>query len=327
MKLEPLIVSAPFGNWLNFPGCTSTLGTFTNAYRGGLLYRIWRCILTLRHHPATKDHEAYWTNKLKLPNPGVKSVRNAYLGDKIVSVHGFSEYDWFHVVESLSDNHSVRAVELNLSCPNVGHTPKVEELERALVFLAWMKESRGWEIIAKLPPVRWAGYLRPLLDHGVHTFHCCNTLPCPEGGRSGPPQKPYAIRVIKELRDLHGDSLKIIGGSGVGSPADVRDYKDAGADHVAVGSFLLNPFNWRKIPALLRAAKETRDEREEVRAREAERRRLSELREASAQGGLHHLLDLLTGEGRDPERPSGATPGEGTVPRLRTQKVGREVGL
>jgi hypothetical protein len=43
--------------------------------------------------------------------------------------------------------------------------------------------------------------------------------------------------------------------------ADVEAYFRAGADHVAVGSLLLNPLNWRKVPSLVEAARRCKAER------------------------------------------------------------------
>lgn len=243
--LEPVIVSAPFGNWLSFPGCTSTLGTFTLEYRGGLLYRLWRCLRTLRYHRRLRG----WTNRLGLPNPGVDSVAYGDMRGKVVSVHGFTEREWYHLFVRLTVNRSCEALELNLSCPNVGHKPSVDELKSLPVWLSRL--DHAVTVIAKLPPVLWMEYALPLWDMGVRCFHCCNTLPTPAGGLSGKTLMPFSLRAVEEIKQRWGDEVRVIGGGGISTPDDVAVYRKAGADHVAVASMLLNPFNWRKVKGLV----------------------------------------------------------------------------
>jgi len=83
--LKPLVVSAPFGNYIQPDGCTATLGTFTAASRPG---RLWRILKTVRYYPRLRA----WVNKIGLRNPGIGWVENKVaagkldLSDKLVSV-------------------------------------------------------------------------------------------------------------------------------------------------------------------------------------------------------------------------------------------------
>jgi dihydroorotate dehydrogenase len=129
-------------------------------------------------------------------------------------------------------------VELNLSCPNV----KKAKLPFSLKY--------SGKIIAKLPPVGYDSLLYGCLVLGVECFHLCNTLPSTRGGRSGKVLKPYSLRAVEGVRRRFGDELEIIGGGGVTCVEDVRDFLGAGADHVAVGSMLLNPFWWNRVPLM-----------------------------------------------------------------------------
>jgi dihydroorotate dehydrogenase len=52
--IRPLVVSAPFGNYVQPRGTTPTLGTFTLLRRGGVASRIWRVFLTVRYYPRLK---------------------------------------------------------------------------------------------------------------------------------------------------------------------------------------------------------------------------------------------------------------------------------
>lgn len=261
MELKPIIISAPFGNWFNYPGATSTLGTFTLKYRGGIFYRLWRMFLTLRYDRYMKG----WVNRLGLPNPGIDSLSSSesikedtffspmYWGEeyrqyegKIVSIHGFNASDWYSLIDRLR-HFRWGYIELNLSCPNVGHTPSIEEVIPAIEHPNIYRDR----LIAKLPPVEWMKLAIPLYDVGIRMFHCCNTLPCPSGGLSGKTLKRYSLCAVNDIKTKWGDDVTVIGGGGVTHMEDYRDHKNAGADHVAIASVLLNPFNWSRIKRLI----------------------------------------------------------------------------
>jgi dihydroorotate dehydrogenase len=245
--IAPLIISAPLGNYLSFAGCTSTLGTFTLRRRGGPFYRLWRCAWTLRYSWRLRG----WINKLGLPNPGIDSLAGRDLSDVIVSVHGLDAGEWAALGAAvLSMRRFPLGVELNLSCPNVTDG---RDAFAAAVRVASFLVDGGVRVIAKLPPVRWMEPGDPLYDAGVRTFHLCNTIPTAAGGLSGKTLKQYSLWAIECFRQSFGDAVTLIGGGGVTCEQDVLDYRSAGADHVAVASMLLNPFNWRKVPRLLEA--------------------------------------------------------------------------
>lgn len=254
--LPRLIISAPFGNSrvlrALLPTATPTLGTFTLHRRGGLAYCLWRCLLTLRYNRRSQS----WINRLGLPNPGIESLpRELGIGtadrhladytDRIISIKGFSQYEWAMLAWSMADRQT-RFVELNLSCPNVGEQPSCDDaLDAAEILL-----RAGRIVIAKLPPVKWLDLAVPLYDAGVRHFHACNTLPVPAGGLSGKPLKPLSLWAVAGLKQRWGETVAVIGGGGVTHESDYLDYRRAGADAVAVGSVLLNPFNWSRIRRL-----------------------------------------------------------------------------
>lgn len=245
--MERLIISAPFGSYFSHEGATSTLGTFTLHNRGGLLWRLWRCALTLRYH----RHLQAWTNRLGLPNPGIQSLAPG--GDyskRIISVYGFTREEWFLVADSVARRFPL-AAELNLSCPNLNHSVFLDDAAVAVDRLL----SRNIPVIAKLPPVRPLDFAIPMWGCGVRTFHACNTLPVPAGGMSGKPLKQLSLWAVRTLKDRWGNDATVIGGGGVTCEEDVRDYLSTGADHVAVGSMLLNPFNRSRLSGLCAAAR------------------------------------------------------------------------
>ena len=65
MKNPKFFIAAPFGNYIKPKGCIPVTGTFTLEPRGN---RFWAIMKTLRYNKEVGG----WTNKLGLPNPGIK---------------------------------------------------------------------------------------------------------------------------------------------------------------------------------------------------------------------------------------------------------------
>lgn len=234
-----LYISAPFGNYLHFPGCISTLGTYTVAKRGNVFTRLWRAATTIRRR------HGGWVNRMGLANPGIWDAPYARK-DRIISLKGFDVSDWILLMFQ-AEHKGYRTVEFNLSCPNVDGSGALDQLDDAL---GWAKEA-GISVIAKLGPLGPIYPGRRLFDLGVRKFHLCNTLPVPEGGLGGKPLMSHSLRAVREFRKEFGDSVELIGGGGVTSADDVKEYLDAGADDVSIGSMLFDPFAWRKVRGLL----------------------------------------------------------------------------
>ncbi|HBS29344.1 MAG TPA: hypothetical protein DEB06_07815 [Phycisphaerales bacterium] len=234
--LRPLVISAPFGNYIQPEGATPTLGTYTALRRPG---RWWRVLRTVRYYPRL----GAWVNKIGLRNPGIDwlasraSSGGVSLADKIVSVHGFSDDEWALLLDRVAALRPM-AVELNMSCPNVGH----------INWPGWLFQramATGCRVIVKAPPVNYEQMVEHALDAGVRTLHCCNTLPVPAGGVSGKPLKPVALACVRRVREVAGvrgvGGLSIIGGGGITTVQDIDDYAVAGATHVALGTKVMNP--------------------------------------------------------------------------------------
>jgi dihydroorotate dehydrogenase len=253
--IHPLVISAPFGNYVQPAGATATLGTFTAARRPG---RWWRVLRTVRWYPRA----GAWINQIGLRNPGIQwlleRVRAGRIdpADKIISIHGFDGGEWRLLLARAAELRPL-AIELNMSCPNVGRVDWPADLfERAA--------TAGPIVIVKLPPVNYGEMVRRAHDAGLRWFHCCNTIPVPRGGVSGKPLKPFSIRCIGDVREAASkagvsDEVRIIGGGGITSPGDVDEYADAGADRVAIGTKAMNPLllvSEAPLRAILRRAHE-----------------------------------------------------------------------
>lgn len=252
IPLKPLVISAPFGNYIQPKHATATLGTFTADPRppgtktdpavGG---RFKRVLKTVRYNPVKRQ----WRNRIGLRNPGIWWLMCRPIGyskGKIISVHGFTQDEWGELFSLLSradarGTADAVAVEINLSCPNVQHRVSLGEI---------LHTYRYWEehmppVIAKLAPHPLGGSLavaHAAWGSGVRCFHASNTLPSPDGGISGKPLKPYSLALVKALR-REFPTAQIIGGGGVTCMEDVREYQRAGADHIAVASCLFFPWN------------------------------------------------------------------------------------
>jgi dihydroorotate dehydrogenase len=235
--IKPLVVSAPFGNYVQPAGATATLGTFTAARRPGRLMQI---IKTVRRY----GRIGAWVNKIGLRNPGidwlVERVESGKIdvSDKLVSIHGFSDDDWKVLLDKIGRIKPM-GVELNMSCPNVGEIDlHVGLFESALA-------SGAGCVVVKVPPVNYAELFAQAYQEGVRIYHCCNTLPVPAGGMSGKPLKPVSLQCIGQIRKDLGEEkfseLTIIGGGGVREPKDIDDYASVGAKHVAIGTRVMNP--------------------------------------------------------------------------------------
>ena len=236
INLKPLIVGAPFGNYIQPEGTTATLGTFTAANRGGRPAAAWRCLLTLRYYRRL----GAWVNKIGLRNPGIDwLVKNVQSGktdvsDKLISIHGFEAEDWWALLDKVAAIKPM-AVELNMSCPNVGHIAWPEELFTRAI-------ATGIPMVVKIPPIRYETMIEQARAAGITYFHCCNTLPNPGGGMSGKPLMGVSLEVIGHLAKRDDfDQLTIIGGGGIYQPEDVDAYADLGVKHVAIATKVCNP--------------------------------------------------------------------------------------
>lgn len=235
--INKLIISAPFGNYFNCEGITSTIGTYTLYPSGGIRKIIWKILTTVKYDRKNQS----WINELGLPNPGIDSIINENISNKILNIYGSNDSEWFILVHAIMKMQTPpAAIELNLSCPNVKlNTIKKQEFD--------VYKQTGIPIIAKLPPIKWMDYVIPLKEVGVNYFHLCNTIPSPGGGISGKVLKQYSLWAVEEAKQKYGNDVKVIGGGGITEIKDIDDYLEAGADHVSVGSMLFNPLNWRKL--------------------------------------------------------------------------------
>ncbi|WP_445488365.1 dihydroorotate dehydrogenase [Niallia sp. 03133] len=229
--------------------------------------------------PRVAETTSGMLNAIGLQNPGLKKV----IGEElpwlanydvpiIANVAGSLEEDYVEVAKEISKAPNVKALELNISCPNVktggimfGTIPEVaENLTRKV------KEVSEKPVYVKLSPnvTNIVDMAKAVEAGGADGITMINTLlgmrldlktgkpilANKTGGLSGPSIKPVAIRMVYEVSQAV--DLPIIGMGGVASAEDVLEFFYAGASAVAVGtSNFVDPFICPKIiaelPALL----------------------------------------------------------------------------
>ncbi len=226
-------ISAPFGNWVKPVGCIPVTGTYTLHPRGN---RLWSVLKSLRWNKNLQG----WTNKLGLPNPGIKVGLKKTSVAEVLSIAEIERDDFRKLYNVIPEGMNV---ELNLSCPSLGKSLPWESTEA----FARDKEKRKW-CICKVSPVVTPEDLEFLITKlGFTQIHASNTLPIPGcGGLSGQTLIPYTLEIIKLIRE-EWPEVTIIAGGGVRDFGSVNKYLNEGADHVAIGSLAFNYFKMRKL--------------------------------------------------------------------------------
>ncbi|MCM3665694.1 dihydroorotate dehydrogenase [Mesobacillus subterraneus] len=210
-------------------------------------------------------------NAIGLQNPGLEKVFIEELPwleqfdvPIIANIAGSTEDDYVAVAEQLSQAPNVKALELNISCPNVktGGIAFGTDPDLAKALTKKVKNVSEVPVYVKLSPnvsdiVKIA---RAVEEGGADGLTMINTLlgmridlttgqpilANKTGGLSGPSIKPVAIRMIYEVSQQV--SIPIIGMGGIQSAEDVVEFFLAGASAAAVGTQnFIDPFVCPKI--------------------------------------------------------------------------------
>ena len=198
-------------------------------------------------------------NSIGLQNPGVDAVIERYgpiwKGWKvpvIVNVAGESIEDYVEVVRRLDGVPGVAAIELNISCPNVGKGGLQFAIDRdaARAVTAAVRRATDLPLLVKLSPN--VSDVRPIAkaieEAGADAICAINTLSGlavsadrtraflgnTYGGLSGPAIKPVALRIVYEVAQVV--SIPIVAIGGVTNLDDVLDFFACGAVAVQVGT-------------------------------------------------------------------------------------------
>lgn len=213
--------------------------------------------------PRVRELRHGMLNSIGLENVGL----DAFIGSKlpvlrdrgiatVVSLAAREEGEFSTMIQALSAHGGWKAVELNLSCPNVarggldfGRTPDQVERITRLAATALPSDRALW--VKLTPNVTSIGELAAAAERGgAHAISAINTLvgmeidlrrrepvfPRATAGYSGPAILPIALAKVWEI--AHAVSIPIVGIGGIGSMDDVLRYFVAGASAVQVGTSL-----------------------------------------------------------------------------------------
>ncbi|WP_438448394.1 dihydroorotate dehydrogenase [Gorillibacterium sp. sgz5001074] len=209
--------------------------------------------------PRVAETPSGMLNAIGLQNPGVERILDkelpwlaSYDVPIIANVAGSTVEEYVQVAQRISSAPNVKALELNISCPNVkcggiafGTDPEVAaELTRRV------KEASSVPVYVKLSPnvTDIVAMARAVEAAGADGITMINTLlgmridwktrkpvlANKTGGLSGPAVKPVAIRMIYQVSQAV--RIPIIGMGGIMCAEDVIEFYLAGASAVMVGT-------------------------------------------------------------------------------------------
>lgn len=213
--------------------------------------------------PRVAETPAGMLNAIGLQNPGVDVVlaeKLPWLAQHypdlpiIANVAGFSNEEYATVSGKISKAPNVKAIELNISCPNVDHgnngllIGQVPELAYAAVKAA--VEASSVPVYVKLTPsvADITQVAKAVEDAGATGLTMINTLVGMRfdlktgkpiiangtGGMSGPAVFPVALKLIRQV--AQSTKLPIIGMGGVDSAEAAIEMMIAGASAIGVGT-------------------------------------------------------------------------------------------
>lgn len=213
--------------------------------------------------PRVAETPSGMLNAIGLQNPGVDVVlaeKLPWLAENfptlpiIANVAGFSNDEYAYVSEKISKAPNVKAIELNISCPNVDHgnhgllIGQVPELAYAAVKAS--VEYSEVPVYVKLTPsvADITTVAKAVEEAGATGFTMINTLVGMRfdlqsrqpiiangtGGMSGPAVFPVALKLIRQV--AQSTDLPIIGMGGVDSAESAIEMMIAGASAIGVGT-------------------------------------------------------------------------------------------
>lgn len=213
--------------------------------------------------PRVAETPSGMLNAIGLQNPGVDVVLSEklpWLAEHfpalpiIANVAGFSNDEYAYVSKKISKAPNVKAIELNISCPNVDHgnhgllIGQVPELAYAAVKAS--VENSDVPVYVKLTPsvADITTVAKAVEEAGATGFTMINTLVGMRfdlktrkpiiangtGGMSGPAVFSVALKLIRQV--AQSSDLPIIGMGGVDSAEAAIEMMIAGASAIGVGT-------------------------------------------------------------------------------------------
>ncbi|WP_311566561.1 dihydroorotate dehydrogenase [Porphyromonas uenonis] len=211
-------------------------------------------------YPRMAETTAGMLNCVGLQNRGVDYLvehilpqLSHYDTEVLVNVSGSTIDDYVACAERLNDHPKVRAIELNISCPNVkeGGMSFGVNCESAYEVVSAVRKAYKGLLMVKLSPnvTDITAIARAAEEAGADSLSLINTLlgmaidvktrkpklSTITGGLSGPAVKPIAVRMVWQVSQAV--SIPVIGLGGIASVEDVVEFLLAGATAVQVGTY------------------------------------------------------------------------------------------
>ena len=170
----------------------------------------------------------------------------------IVNVSGSSPEDYAECARRVGELENIRAIELNISCPNVhdGGMAFGVTCEGAASVVRAVRKAYGKTLIVKLSPnvTSITDIALAVEAEGADSVSLINTLmgtsidierrrfnlSIGTGGLSGPCVKPVALRMVYQV--AQAVNIPVIGVGGITCAKDVLEFLNAGASAVEVGA-------------------------------------------------------------------------------------------
>ncbi len=172
----------------------------------------------------------------------------------IVNIAGEEPEDFAKLTQTLNrEKKVVKALELNLSCPNVEHggASFIEKRGRIADVIKTVRDLTDMPLFAKLSPelgdvLQIAGdcikagadglsLINTLKGMSVDIYKRLPRIANITGGLSGPAIKPVALRYVYEVKK-HFPHVPVIASGGITTPEDALEFLIVGADLLAVGT-------------------------------------------------------------------------------------------
>jgi len=198
-------------------------------------------------------------NAIGLENIGIDSfitdelpVLQKLKAEVIVNIFGNNQDDYAAIAARLDQVEGVRALEINISCPNVkaGGIQFGTDPDAAASLVAAVRKATSLPLITKLSPnvTDIVKIAKAVEDVGSDSVSLINTLMGMAvdldkkqpmlgnvtGGLSGPAIKPVALRMVYQV--AQAVSIPVIGIGGITSTQDALEFLLAGATAVEIGT-------------------------------------------------------------------------------------------
>lgn len=212
--------------------------------------------------PRIAETPAGILNSIGLENPGIKKFKKNIIPEikdlkvpVIANISGYSINDFKYLAKELENEKSIKAVEVNVSCPNIKNGGMAFGTDSEMIYKV-SKEVRkvySGPIIVKLSPnvtdivemgkaaveggAEIISLINTLLGMAINIDNKNPVLANTFGGLSGPAIKPVALRMVYQL--YKNINAPIIGMGGIMTGEDAIEFLLAGASAVGVGTATL----------------------------------------------------------------------------------------